>query len=245
MAKGKLVQWDDEKGYGFIAPDDGKLQLFVHISAFTDPSIRPTGGERVSYRIGEDKRGRPCAEQVVLPGAKGPRRRPLGRVSGVAWALLATGTFFALLGIAAMLQWISPLWPLGYGLLSLITFALYGLDKRAAQRNQWRTPEANLHLFALAGGWPGALIAQQTFRHKTSKQPFQTIFWLTLLTNLGLLIWLTIWGPKIETPAWLSDLDSISLPAIPDLPTPDGGGLDVNKCIDEHGVIEYTDKRCE
>ncbi len=245
MAKGKLVQWDDEKGYGFIAPDDGKLQLFVHISAFTDRSIRPSGGERVSYQIGKDKRGRPCAEQVVLPGAKGPHRQRLGRVSGTGWALLASAIFFALLGLAVLMGWISPLWPLGYGLLSLITFALYGWDKRAAQRDQWRTPEANLHLFALAGGWPGALIAQRLFRHKTSKQPFQALFWLTVAANLGVLIWLTVWGPKMETPKWLSGLESISLPAIPDQPFSDGGEVDFNQCIDENGVIEYTDRPCK
>ena len=79
-----------------------------------------------------------------------------------------------------------------YLALSLITFVLYGLDKSAAKSGQWRVAEARLHLFQLAGGWPGALLAQQWFRHKTRKQPFQFIFWCTVLVNCGVLVWLVM-----------------------------------------------------
>ena len=78
-----------------------------------------------------------------------------------------------------------------YAAVSAVTFAAYGLDKRAARRGTRRTPEVTLHLLSLLGGWPGALVAQRTFRHKTVKQPFRAVFWCTVALNclaLGLLV---------------------------------------------------------
>ncbi|MFS3129498.1 DUF1294 domain-containing protein [Nocardioides sp. Bht2] len=78
----------------------------------------------------------------------------------------------------------TPLYLLaGYAALSLVTFAAYGLDKSAARRGRRRVPENRLHLLAIVGGWPGALAAQRTFRHKTVKQPFRAIFWATVAAN--------------------------------------------------------------
>ena len=75
------------------------------------------------------------------------------------------------------------------GLMSVVTYAVYALDKSAARRGRPRVPERKLHLLALLGGWPGALIAQQRLRHKTRKTTFQIVFWLTVLLNLaGLLL---------------------------------------------------------
>ncbi|WP_157598879.1 DUF1294 domain-containing protein [Rhodanobacter sp. Root561] len=53
--------------------------------------------------------------------------------------------------------------------MSLLSCLMYRADKSAAQegRRRSRTPESHLHLVDLIGGWPGALIAQQQFRHKT------------------------------------------------------------------------------
>ncbi|NTW28674.1 MAG: DUF1294 domain-containing protein [Coriobacteriia bacterium] len=77
-----------------------------------------------------------------------------------------------------------------YAVLSVLLFALYGADKAAARRGGWRTPEASLHLLALLGGWPGALIARRVFRHKTKKQPFRTILWITVAANCAAVAWL-------------------------------------------------------
>ncbi|WP_192560833.1 DUF1294 domain-containing protein [Pseudomonas allokribbensis] len=65
-----------------------------------------------------------------------------------------------------------------YGLASVLAFFLYWADKRKARAEAWRTPENVLHAVELAGGWPGALIAQQVFRHKTRKVSFQILFWV-------------------------------------------------------------------
>lgn len=79
-----------------------------------------------------------------------------------------------------------------YAVLSLVSFAMYGRDKAAARKGMRRTPEMTLHLVSVAGGWPGALVAQRLFRHKTVKQPFRTVFWCTVAVNCLVLAWLSM-----------------------------------------------------
>ena len=83
-----------------------------------------------------------------------------------------------------------------YGIVSVVAFLLYWSDKRKARSDAWRTPENVLHAVELAGGWPGALLAQQVFRHKTRKVSFWFIvllhqaFWVDQLFLGGhLLAW--------------------------------------------------------
>ncbi|OLF54173.1 DUF1294 domain-containing protein [Pseudomonas chlororaphis] len=72
---------------------------------------------------------------------------------------------------------------LAYGAVSVLAFFLYWSDKRKARSDSWRTPENVLHAVELAGGWPGALLAQQAFRHKTRKVSYQLVFWLIVLLH--------------------------------------------------------------
>lgn len=76
-------------------------------------------------------------------------------------------------------------WPVGalYATASLLAYVAYAMDKSAARRGAWRTKESTLHLLALAGGWPGALIAQRRFRHKSRKQSFQNVFRVSAFLN--------------------------------------------------------------
>lgn len=76
-----------------------------------------------------------------------------------------------------------------YLVMSAIAYGTYALDKSAARAGRRRTPEKTLHLMALLGGWPGALVAQRRLRHKSSKPAFLVMFWLTVATNLALLAW--------------------------------------------------------
>lgn len=75
-----------------------------------------------------------------------------------------------------------------YGVISLLTFLLYRHDKRKAASGGWRVPEKWLHAGELLGGWPGALLAQQFYRHKTRKLSFQLVFWLIVVVHQ--LIWI-------------------------------------------------------
>lgn len=103
-----------------------------------------------------------------------------------------------MLGWLALLAWGAwaqrlPLWLLAaVAGLNLVTFFAYALDKSAAQRGAWRTPEQTLHLLALLGGWPAAWWAQQWLRHKSRKQAFRSAYWGTVLLHsagLGVVVW--------------------------------------------------------
>lgn len=74
----------------------------------------------------------------------------------------------------------------GYLVMSVVAFVAYGIDKRAARDGGRRISEATLLMMGLLGGWPGALLAQRHFRHKTRKQPFRTLFWLSVVANVAL-----------------------------------------------------------
>lgn len=71
-------------------------------------------------------------------------------------------------------------------LLSLVTFVVYGYDKRQAKRGGQRVPEKRLHILALAGGFLGAYLGQQYFRHKTQKPVFAIVIGLALILHLAL-----------------------------------------------------------
>jgi uncharacterized membrane protein YsdA (DUF1294 family) len=73
---------------------------------------------------------------------------------------------------------------------SLVTFVVYGYDKRQARRDGRRIPEQRLHLLALAGGFPGAYLGQQYFRHKTQKTSFAIVTGAALLLHVAL--WLIV-----------------------------------------------------
>lgn len=76
-----------------------------------------------------------------------------------------------------------------YAAMSVITFLVYAVDKSAARRGDLRTPERTLHLLALTGGWPGALLAQQFLRHKSAKVEFRATFWATVVLNVAGFVW--------------------------------------------------------
>ena len=98
---------------------------------------------------------------------------------------------FLVLYLFASLAWsMSQIVGAAYLVTSLTCFVAYAMDKSAARASTWRTPEATLLLLGLIGGWPGAVLAQQWLRHKTSKPSFQWKFQVTVALNLGMFAWL-------------------------------------------------------
>ena len=77
-----------------------------------------------------------------------------------------------------------------YLFVSTVTYLAYAIDKSAAQAGRWRISEQTLQLLALAGGWPGALLAQQQLRHKSKKGTFRIVLWITVLINCAAFAWL-------------------------------------------------------
>lgn len=203
-AKGKITSWNDEKGYGFISPMQGDGHTFVHIKSFTTRSRRPLIGDVVTYSASTDSRGRPCATGVTIAGVKNIAKSK--KTQKALPSVVAVGFLFVVAGgVLSSALPISIL--LIYLFVSTGTFVAYALDKSAAQTGGWRTSENTLHMLALAGGWPGALIAQNSLRHKSTKQSFRAVFWVTVALNCAALVWLfTPQGAK----AWQSMVISLA-----------------------------------
>lgn len=75
-----------------------------------------------------------------------------------------------------------------YLAMSLVTFAVFALDKRAAKKNRWRTPENTLLSLALCCGWPGALLGMKLLRHKTRTKKFS--IGVPLIGGLHIAAWI-------------------------------------------------------
>ena len=176
---GTLTQWNDERGFGFITGADSSKSVFVHISEFEPGAPRPLVGDVVDFETVLDAANRPQAVSV-----RGFRRsvrtpRPAGPASYIVLAA------FVALFIAVDIRWPLPAWVyVVYVGVSLLTYLAYARDKRAAIRGRWRTPEAQLLLMGFLGGWPGAVVAQLTLRHKTRKASFRLAFWITVFLNV-------------------------------------------------------------
>lgn len=188
--KGKITQWDDAKGFGFIVPMLQGERVFLHIKALQNRTRRPVVGEVVTYSIGNDDQGRLQALEVTFAGEK-HRIKAAKTASSMVWLWVAC--FAGVLAGALFLGKLPQYVPAGYALLSVITFLSYWWDKRKAQsgNSHNRTPELHLQLLALLGGWPGAWLAQTYLRHKSQKQSFLAEFWFMVAVNLVALGWLT------------------------------------------------------
>lgn len=204
--KGSLTSWNDAKGFGFITSENGGERLFAHISAYQGRG-RPSASRKVIYTKTKDEKGRLRAASF--------------QYAGVGWhsAAVATGVWVALLIAAAVggavsvlyLQGYVPLLlPVAYGVMSLVTFLMYAVDKGAAESGNRRIPEGRLHLFELLCGWPGALVGQQFFRHKTRKTSFQVAFWFNVILNIAVLGWLLVW-PDAEFARQAMDIKPVML----------------------------------
>ena len=75
-----------------------------------------------------------------------------------------------------------------FALLSGVTYILYAVDKKRAEKNKWRIPEATLIGFSLMGGAAGGYLAMRLKRHKTKHWYFHFFNILGLVWQVGLLI---------------------------------------------------------
>lgn len=188
--EGSLKTWTDDRGFGFIVPDQGGQEIFVHINAFPPGTGRPRAGQRLSFEVEIGAQGKKRAKNVQFmrasPMARGSHAARAE--SPAAWGLvsaLAIPAFIAVF-VWVALSWRVPGWaPLVYLGASGICFIAYALDKSAARRGAWRTKESTLLLLGLVGGWPGGLLAQHWFRHKSNKPAFRAAFWGSVVVNVA------------------------------------------------------------
>ncbi len=166
--KGTLIRWNDAKGFGFIQPDHGKKEIFLHIKMLPHYQRRPKVGDILYYEVETDDSGRLLADPARIKGLALSAFTSLCGLSGILFAL-----YLILVAKDVLPLHIGAF----YVLMSLVTIAAYSFDKRAAERQEWRIAEKKLHLLEALGGWPGALLAQIFYRHKIQKLSYQLIFW--------------------------------------------------------------------
>lgn len=161
-----LVEWKDDKGYGFARLPGGTERIFVHAKSFAAGGPRPQKGDELELEIISGRNGKPAAKDVRLLGAKeAGKQMPMHIVTA------------ALLFIMAQLVVLMGKAPFGlvivYALMGGLSVYLYVRDKRAALFGWWRISERQLLTVDLFGGIIGGLLAQHRYRHKTSKQSYQ------------------------------------------------------------------------
>ncbi len=98
QTEGTLAKWNDERGFGFIAPRLGGQEVFVHVSSFPRDGRKPRIGESLRFDVEVDKSGRKRAVRVARPARatapqsarrdRGARERPGGVVRGLVSAAI-------------------------------------------------------------------------------------------------------------------------------------------------------------
>ena len=199
MRHSRVVVWNDDRGFGFLEIEGG-ARVFLHISALDSGSPRPVVGDAVAFEPGTGRDGRPAAAwAAVVHGSRSTDSSVTGKRSSPrqlsrTGAAIVLPTLLVLAALTALifitfggdtLTWL----PLLFVGASLVSFLAYWHDKRRASIGGWRVPEATLHLMDIVGGWPGGLLAQRIFRHKTRKASYQFVFWLTVVVNITLIWW--------------------------------------------------------
>jgi len=185
---GTITTWHDDRGFGWIAADEGGEPVFAHIKAFGARAARPHPDLRVSFDMALNPQGKKRAARID-PVRVGPasRRAAAPHTHPAPWgtaSLFAIPAFLLLYLVVAVLWRAPPGWVAGlYAGASVLCFAAYALDKSAARKGAWRTSESTLLMLGLLGGWPGAIVAQQWLRHKSSKASFRSAFWGTVIVN--------------------------------------------------------------
>ena len=187
--EGTITTWNPDRGFGFITPSVPGPEIFVHVRAFEWGSAAPYLGQKLNYDIGLNADGKRRAEHVrPLESAARNRRLPWAKDSA---SYLAIPAFIGLSIVVGVL-WGPPLWVgVLYVSASIVCFIGYWVDKAAAVAGRWRVPESSLLIPGLLGGWPGAILGQQIFRHKTKKAGFRAAFWTSVVLNVILFVLLS------------------------------------------------------
>ncbi|MEH1808337.1 DUF1294 domain-containing protein [Nostoc sp.] len=196
--KGQLTIWKDDRGFGFIQPDDGSQEVFLHITALKDVNRRPQVGDFVCYQLTASKDGKVRACNAFIEEVKSKSlssaapNKSISRTVDKSLSLALNTLLLSLLpglgSIHLALTTGNPIPLILYPVMSFITFKLYADDKSRAQQGRWRRQENTLHLCEFMGGWLGGFVAQQKLRHKSSKVSYQIVFWL--IATLHIVFWL-------------------------------------------------------
>lgn len=184
--QGRLVEWDDARGFGFVVTHGTEQRIFIHIKSFTGGRVRrPKQGDILTYIVRHEASGKVAVAAVAFAAHSKVRPDTTNSAAVMGFQELVVVVFGGFLAFAA-LRGLLPWWiPMGYIALSGMSFLFYRHDKQAARAGRWRTPESTLQMLALLGGWPGAWLAQKHLRHKSAKTSFLVVFWFVVACNLA------------------------------------------------------------
>ena len=152
--QGKITDWKDDKGFGFVTPNGGGPKVFVHIKSFSNRQRRPVGNELITYELTSDARGRPQGVNIAFVGDR-PSSPPTTAPGPGVGALIFAAVFLAFVAGTVATGKLPFVVLIAYLMASCVAYLAYFFDKAAALKGQWRTSESTLHLFSLVGGWPG------------------------------------------------------------------------------------------
>lgn len=186
--QGKLTNWNDDKGFGFVEPNGGGTRAFVHIKSFKKNSRRPIEGDLIVYEQIKDTKGKYKAVNISLAQDKKKQKRTSAETKD--YASIIVILFTLSLPVLIFLNYMPIEVLYLYCAASVVAFVAYALDKSAAKNDKWRTPESHLHLLSIVGGWPGAFYAQKKLRHKSSKKEFKQVYWVGVFINICAFLWL-------------------------------------------------------
>ncbi len=173
---GKIEQWDERKGYGFISVDRQAPRILFHLSDLSGYSQKPRLNERVHFTLAKDAHGSFVAKHIERPMVFG-------------FSMAVTVWFVTILASSVWLIDYPAVAMLYYALISSITYVVYLYDRSATIENRVRIPEILLHSLAAMGGWIGAAIAQASLRREPSTIGYQYGFWLSVIINLAAYAW--------------------------------------------------------
>ncbi len=148
--QGRITNWNDDKGYGFVTPNGGGEKAFVHITAFSNSHRRPTESDLITYELATDQQHRLQAGSIRFVGDPNSSSAPSGNKS--VGAIFAT-LFCCFVVTVSIIGKLSFAVPFLYAMASTITFMVYAFDKAAAFQNRWRTQERTLHLLGWRLAW--------------------------------------------------------------------------------------------
>lgn len=191
--EGLVKTWNDDRGFGFLEPAQGGQELFVHIKAFPSSFGRPTVGTKVTFEVEPGNDGKKRAVKVQLLTAVKPAPQ-FATKRGPATKGWETSSIVALAIFAISYLVLTAVWHLSifvgaaYLGMSIVCAGVYWHDKVSARLGEWRTSEETLIVLGVFCGWPGAIVAQQLLRHKTTKPSFRMIHWFSVGLNLGILL---------------------------------------------------------
>ena len=138
--KGKILDWKDDKGFGFILPENGSDKIFFHISDVKTKGRRPKAGDLVNFDITRDARQRIKAKQVAIQGLSATKRTNQSNVEPVKKTILdylAIIVFILSIGAGGLLFYqtkdVNKLAP--FGVAAVAALLLLSRQKKPKEKN--------------------------------------------------------------------------------------------------------------